>query len=246
MAVRKILFDEMIFYTGEFGEFADFIFSKVSSALNRKTILVHINLRNYYYLNKDKKLKDEIKKNCLIVFDGIGMKFGLMLKGYGLIPDLNGTDLFPLLMSKISKTKTGVYLLGTRDNIIKKASENILKIFPDLNICGYHNGYFSEGEEDKLVEEINNSGADILLVGKGFPEQELFVLRNIETLRTSLIWNVGGLFDTLSGYKTRAPLLIRKIRLEWLYRLTKEPKRMLHRNTIAAFWSLNHIIFNKR
>jgi N-acetylglucosaminyldiphosphoundecaprenol N-acetyl-beta-D-mannosaminyltransferase len=244
MALSKIYFDDMVFYTGEFKDFVDFIMEKYVSYNNQKIIITYINLRNYYYLHKDKKLKEEINKNCIMVFEGIGMKIGFLIKGYGLLPDLNGTDIFPLLMSKISELNLGIFLLGSQDNIIKKAAENLLIKYPGINLKGYYNGYFLKKDEPCIINIINNCNTDVLFVGMGFPIQEEFILRNINKINAPLILNVAGLFDTFSGYKTRAPYLVRKIRLEWLYRFIKEPRRMLQRNTVAAFWSLKHIIFN--
>jgi N-acetylglucosaminyldiphosphoundecaprenol N-acetyl-beta-D-mannosaminyltransferase len=207
---------------------------------------VHINLRNYYYLQKDIKLKEEIKNYCISIFEGIGMKVGFFLKGYGVLHDLNGTDLIPLLLKKILNSGYKLFLLGAKEEIVVKAINNLRKRFPGLNICGYNNGYFSGKFEPELLKKINESNADILLIGMGFPIQEKFVLKYKDKLKTSLIWNVGGLFDTLSGNKKRAPVILRKMRLEWLFRFVLEPGRMFHRNTVAAFWSLSHIIFSRR
>lgn len=246
MAVQKILLNDLFYYTGDFQEFTDFLYDKIDLNSNKKVIIVHVNLRNYYYLYKDEQFKDDIKKNCLLVFDGIGMKIGLFLKGYGMLPDLNGTDLFPLVMEKISKSNIGVFLLGAEEKVIQNVVKNILRDYPTINICGYCNGYFSDNEENEVVEQINKSKSDLLLISRGFPLQEQFSLRNKDRLKVSLIWNVGGLFDFISSNKERAPLVFRKMRLEWFFRFLKEPHRMLHRNTIAAFWSLGHIIFRKR
>jgi len=149
-------------------------------------------------------------------------------------------------LKNICNSDTGLFLLGSEDATVKKAVLNIQKRFPGINVCGYNNGFIPEEEETKLVEKINNCKADILLIGMGFPLQEKFVLKYKDNLRVSLIWSVGGLFDSLSGNKKRAPVLIRKMRLEWLYRFLLEPQRMLHRNTVAALWSLSHIIFMRR
>jgi N-acetylglucosaminyldiphosphoundecaprenol N-acetyl-beta-D-mannosaminyltransferase len=246
MNTKKILFNNTIYFTGGLNEFADFIFQKVILNKNNKTIITHINLRNYYYYQKDKELKEKIKESCFIIFEGIGMKIGFMLKGYGLLPDLNGTDLFPLLIKKIEGTRTGPFFLGSKENVIIQAVKNIQKEYPALNISGYNNGYFSADEEPGIIEKINKSKANILFVGMGFPLQEKFIIKNIDKINPNLIWNVGGLFDILSGYKPRAPRFFRKMRLEWLFRLMLEPRRMLHRNFIAAPWSLAHIIFNAK
>lgn len=246
MNIRKILISDLTFHTGGFRDFTDFIIEKTTPRNNDKIIIVHVNLRNYYYLHKTEKLKDDIKKNCICVFDGIGMKAGVMMRGYGILPDLNGTDLFPLLMKEFVSSKYGIFLLGADSNAINLAAKKIRKEYPGIDLRGYHGGYFSAAEEDSVIETINQSKSDILIIGRGFPLQEQFVLKHKDRLRVSLIWNVGGLFDILSGIKPRAPELMRKIRLEWLYRFSLEPGRMLHRNTVAAVWSFLHILLNAK
>ncbi len=80
----------------------------------------------------------------------------------------------------------------------------------------------------------------------GFPLQEKFVFKYRDKLNVSLIWNLGGLFDFLSGLKPRAPAIIRRMRFEWLYRFVKEPIRMFHRNTVSAVWSVGKILLIKK
>jgi N-acetylglucosaminyldiphosphoundecaprenol N-acetyl-beta-D-mannosaminyltransferase len=243
MSIKRIVLNGLVYNTADIQEFSIFLSNIIRSG--KRTIIVHINLRNYYYMCKNTMLKESIKANCLIVFDGIGMKVGFVLRGLGILPDLNGTDLFPLIMENISNVNLKIFLLGSDENTIKKTAICVSKYYPHINVCGYHHGYFQNSEDSVIVEEINNLQPDLLLIGRGFPLQEEFALRNMNILRVPFIWNVGGLFDSLSGLKPRAPLAFRKIKLEWLYRFIMEPKRMLHRNTVAAFYSLCHIIFNK-
>jgi N-acetylglucosaminyldiphosphoundecaprenol N-acetyl-beta-D-mannosaminyltransferase len=246
LSIRKILIDGIEYYGGEFNEFTDYILTKYKSNHDGKIIIVHINLKNFYSLCKDKELKEKIKNECTCVFDGIGMKTGIMLRGKGKMQDLNGTDLYPVLINEFCRLGYGIFLLGAEEHIVKKAVKKISGEYPEINICGYSSGYFSEEEESGIIKKINESKSDILIIGRGFPLQEKFILKHKDNLNVSLIWNVGGLLDFISGKKKRAPLWLRKIRLEWLYRLALEPGRMIHRNTVAAFYSLFHIIFYSR
>lgn len=233
--------DNIRYYTCLPDEFVNIVFDKFSSNPCNKVIIVHINIRNYYYLNKDQMLKSCIREYSLPVFEGIGLKTGLGLRGLGFIPDLNGTDLYPYLMKRISDLDLSVFLLGAENRVIKEASENMSSNYPNLKLLGFHNGFFCRNDEHLIVDEINESKADVLIIGMGFPAQEEFVFRNRDKLNTSIIWNVGGLFDIISGNKPRAPKILRNLRLEWLFRFLLEPGRMLHRNTVCAIWSLGHI-----
>lgn len=245
MIIDKIQIRDLCLQCADIQEFTDHIYELLSSGI-KQIIIVHINLRNYYFLNRDKTLYDNVKNNSIALFEGIGLKTCMALKGYRNLNDLNGTDLFPLLMKKLEGTDHKIFLLGGSDVALNGTIEHIKKNYNAIKISGYHNGYFETKEEYGIVEAINDSHADILLISMGFPLQEIFVFKYRDKLNASLIWNLGGLFDIVSGLKPRAPLLMRNLRLEWFYRFIREPVRMFHRNTVAAVWSMGNILFHKK
>ncbi len=245
MEIQKIRVGSIDLHCAEFQTFTDHIFERLNHSPGQ-IIIVHINLRNFYFMNKDESLLNDIRNKSLAVFEGIGLKFCMAVKGKGFLNDLNGTDLIPLFLDKPEIKKYGIFLLGATQESVEGTIKNIKNNHPFVKICGFHNGYFEDSEELKIIEQINSSQADILLVGMGFPIQEKFIFKYRDKLNVKLIWNLGGLFDFLSGVKPRAPYLIRKMRLEWLYRFMKEPFRMLHRNTVAATWSVTNIIFSTK
>ena len=245
MEIKKIQIGDLYLHYADYQDFADYIFEHLRSADNQ-LIIVHINLRNYYFMNKDSTLYDDIRNNSLAVFEGIGLKICAALKGFGFISDLNGTDLFPLFMKLPERTDHKIFLLGGSEKSLSGTIEHIHQKYPEVKVAGFHNGYFNEKDEERIVNSINNSHADVLLISMGFPLQEKFVFKHRNKLNAALIWNLGGLFDFLSGLKPRAPVIIRRMRLEWLYRFLKEPIRMFHRNTIAAVWSIGNILFIKK
>lgn len=241
MGLKEIIFRDFIFRAGAYTEATEYILNSVRNPDCRE-VIVHINLRNYYYMINDKTIRSFLINECTLLFEGIGMKSGFWLKGKGWIPDLNGTDLFPMVMRGLSRTSSSVYFLGSGKESVKLSAEKINDSYPDVTVRGFRNGFFSREEEQDIVKNINALSPDILFIGMGFPKQEEFVMRHRGKINAGLIWCVGGLFDTLSGVKKRAPEFVIKLRLEWLYRLIKEPRRMIHRNTIAAYFALKDIL----
>lgn len=225
-------------------EFLEFLFSKINP-VNEKIIIVHVNLNNYFFFNTDKNLLNDVCSHSVPVFEGIGLKTAVALKGLGILKDLNGTDLMPEFLKLLGNTGFRIFLLGGSEDVISQTEKFINSDFPEVIISGKHNGYFN-GREEEIVKLINDSNTDILLISMGTPVQEKFSFRFRTELKVRLIWNLGGLFDIISGKKKRAPLFIRKARLEWLYRFKKEPIRMLRRNTAIALWSFKHILANAR
>lgn len=209
-------------------------------ASDHRTLISHINANNYYWLSHDPGLRKHLLQVGILLGDGIGLKIGGLMLGHGRLEDLNGTDLFPLVMERGRQRGLRIFLFGGRHNVVHGARLAIETRYPGVEVVGCRNGYFKPGEEHDVVDSIRRSAAHALLVGLGFPRQEEFTLRYHEELDVPLVWNVGGLFDFVSGAKPRAPLVLRRIKLEWFYRFLREPRVMWHRNLVAAPWFLWH------
>jgi N-acetylglucosaminyldiphosphoundecaprenol N-acetyl-beta-D-mannosaminyltransferase len=198
-------------------------------------VAAHVNLNNYYELVRWTRGSPG-KAELAGIFDGIGMKLAAWALGRGWLDDVNGTDLFPLLMRRAAADGLRVFFLGARAEVVERAARETARRFPGLVLAGAHHGYFAREASDSLVERIRRARPDILVVGMGFPRQEEFALTHRERLDAKLIWTAGGIFDFVSGAKPRAPLWLRRLRLEWLYRFLLEPARMWRRNTLPPLW----------
>jgi len=165
--------------------------------------------------------------------DGIGIHLGCRMLGQALRANVNGTDMFPLLCEAAARAGLPVYLLGARPGIARAAADSMIERYPGLRIAGAREGYFEPTEEAAVVEAINDSGARILLVAFGAPRQELWLRRWRDQLAPPVAMGVGGLFDFYSGRIPRAPLWMREMGLEWLFRLMQEPGRMWRRYVIG-------------
>ena len=122
-----------------------------------------------------------------------------------------------------------VFLLGGEKGIAEKAALNIKMKLTDINICGYHHGFFTLNgiENTKLLDEINKASPDIIFACMGSPRQEEWILKNtdlIPSLRLSI--RLGGSLDVWAKKVKRAPKFIQKISLEWLWRTLLEPRRI--------------------
>jgi N-acetylglucosaminyldiphosphoundecaprenol N-acetyl-beta-D-mannosaminyltransferase len=132
------------------------------------------------------------------------------------------------------KKSYSLFLFGAKPGIAEKMKKKLEGKFPELKIGGVRNGFFDWKKDTRaIVDEINASQANILLVAFGVPLQERWIYENAPKLKPEVIMGVGGLFDFYSGEMNRAPKWMREVGLEWLYRLMKEPKRMWKRYIIG-------------
>jgi len=176
----------------------------------------------------------DILRNADAVFpDGVGIHMASRILRVGLKENTNGTDFFPRLCKEAARHGLRLYLLGGAQGIAETAAASMRKIVPNVEIVGTHHGYLSDEDEIKVIEEINSLDTDILLVGMGVPHQEKWIARNRNRIRAGVAMGVGGLFDFYSGKNARAPIWMREVGLEWVYRISQEPKRMWKRYVVG-------------
>ncbi|HEX9063047.1 MAG TPA: WecB/TagA/CpsF family glycosyltransferase [Clostridia bacterium] len=180
--------------------------------------------------HRNPELKNILSMADMLVADGAGVVLASKILGRKLPERVAGFDLTKNILSMSKNRSLKIFLFGGKPEVAKEAGANIIESYPGVEITGFRDGYFNENDEDDIIERINSSGADILLVGLGAPKQEKWIHKNRERLKVRLCIGVGGSIDVFAGKAKRAPEFFRKYSLEWLYRLYKEPwryKRMM-------------------
>jgi len=171
----------------------------------------------------------------LLTADGIGVVYASRILGKPISERAAGFDITKKVLGKIAQSGHKVFFFGGKPGVCDKAKENVEKEFPGINVVGTRNGYFKPEDEAAIIEEINASGADLLLVGLGAPAQEKWISRNADKLNVKAAAGVGGTFDVLAGVAERAPDIFCKLGLEWFYRLLKEPWRAKRMMSLPRF-----------
>lgn len=135
------------------------------------------------------------------------------------------------------------FLLGSTEEINRRAAEAVKKAYPNVEIVGRRNGYFSAEDEAAICEEINASGADVLWVGMGVPRETEFSLNNRSRLKVGWIVTCGGCFNFAAGDYARAPRWMQKSGLEWLHRLMTRPRQLFWRYLITNPVAIAMLLF---
>ena len=178
----------------------------------------------------------------LVLPDGIGVIKGAAMLGTPLKEKTPGIEFAGHLMERMAGEGLSLYLLGAKPGVAEKAAENLRAQYPGLVIAGTHDGYFKE--DGPVVEDIRQSGADVVFVCLGAPKQELWMEKNGPATGAHLLCGLGGSLDVFAGVVERAPKFWSDHGLEWLYRLCKEPKRIGRMMKLPLF--LVHVKQEKR
>jgi len=137
-----------------------------------------------------------------------------------------GIELAERVLELAAAEGRSVFFLGAEPGVAEQAARRQKERLPGLHIAGTHHGYFAPEDESKVVDAIRASGAHILLVAMGAPRQELFLYRHRERLGVRVGLGVGGSFDVWAGRVKRAPNWVQRAKVEWLYRLLSDPRRL--------------------
>ena len=164
-----------------------------------------------------------LHKADMVLPDGSGIRLAAKWLGAGLRDNLNGTDLFPYLCDMAANNNKSIFLLGGKPGVAQRAAGYSQQKHMGLVVAGTHHGYFEESEITKVIAQINDSGADILLVGFGAPFQERWLTEHADRISASVSIGVGGLFDFISKDVPRAPTWLREIGCEWVWRIVQQP-----------------------
>jgi N-acetylglucosaminyldiphosphoundecaprenol N-acetyl-beta-D-mannosaminyltransferase len=156
----------------------------------------------------------------------MGILYAAKLLGLPARERVAGVDLLQELIGLCAREGFRPFFLGATRNVLRVASERVTSMHPTIQFAGMRDGYFTTDQEQGVVQEIRNSRADCLFIAMPTPRKERFLSAHRDELRVPFIMGVGGSFDILAGKVTRAPRLMQKFGLEWLYRIYQEPRRM--------------------
>ena len=181
----------------------------------------------------DASLRAALSGAELVLADGVGITKAAAMLGTPLKSRVPGIDFASNVISRLAQRGGSVYLLGAKPLVAEAAAEGLRQTYPGIVIAGTNDGYFTD--DAPVIEKINAASPDFLMVCLGSPKQELWMSANAGWLSCGLMAGLGGSLDVLAGNVQRAPETWRRLGLEWLYRVIKEPKRLGRVMKLPAF-----------
>ena len=205
-----------------------------------------VNVHSVNLAQKHTQFKAHLNQADRCFSDGFGMRIAARKNRVQLKDNVNGTDMLPDLCKTAVKKGLSIYLLGGKPSVAKTTAHNLCQQHPGLQIAGSADGYFEPNSYLKVIEKINESQADILLLAMGSPAQEKWLIQHANLINCRTALAVGGLFDFYSGKISRAPLWMRELGMEWVWRLIQEPKAKFNRYIIGnPLFLIRTFILNK-
>jgi N-acetylglucosaminyldiphosphoundecaprenol N-acetyl-beta-D-mannosaminyltransferase len=209
------------------------VFLKIGQAIknNRKIFIIPLNPEKVMLYRTDPLIAEAIDRADIVIPDGVGIVLASKLNRGKIRYRVTGIDLMGYICKHSQQIKARIFLFGAEEGIAELAAEKLKLNYPGIRIAGTHNGYKFDNE--KLLKTINNSGANLLFVALGSPHQTLWIDRNLDKLKINAVMGIGGSLDVIAGKVPRAPVRLRKLGMEWLYRFVREPKRV--KRVVNAF-----------
>lgn len=199
----------------------------------QRTFCVAINPEKAYRAKCDARLGSILASAQVRLCDGAGISLAAMLLHRRRLPRCTGIDLFLKLLGLSAQEGWKVFMLGATPQSNDAACRALVKRFPGLRIAGSWHGYFEDS--GAVVNRINDSGADLLIVAMGSPRQEFWISEYLPQLKTPFCMGVGGSLDVVGGAVRRAPRLFQKTGTEWLFRMILQPSRLSRVKGLVQF-----------
>ena len=221
------------------------LFEQIKLSLQRKEkkIFFYLNSYSFYLVHHNEEFKTAFNSADFILIDGMSIVYFLKRYKYNNIEKVTfNHTFFKYLLSYFQEKKTRIYLLGSKEQNVIKAQENLIE--KGLNICGVQHGYFNMKDSKKIIEEINKLTPDILLVGMGMPKSEKWIIENKRKFNDYNIITVGNLIDIFAGKASLAPTILFNSPFEWIYRLIREPCKLTPRYIRSNLFILD-LLFRK-
>lgn len=186
----------------------------------------------------DPAFRSDLARSDLNVADGVGLMLAARLLGHPLRQRVTGSDGIYHLARHSARQGYRVYFLGAGPGVAGAAAQRLATAYPGLDVAGTYAGSPADDESAAVIARVRAARPDLLLVAYGVPAEEKWIARHRDELGVPVMMGVGGSFDFVAGVTRRAPPWMRRLGLEWLHRLIREPWRWRRQLALPRFLGL--------
>jgi N-acetylglucosaminyldiphosphoundecaprenol N-acetyl-beta-D-mannosaminyltransferase len=221
----------------------------VTAVAGRRLVVMNVNAHALNLAVELPKFRAILNSADIVFCDGYGVKLGALLQGKRIPHRYTPPDWIPCLANLCVTHNLSLYFLGAKPGVAQTAALRLQRKHPGLRIAGSQHGYFDKRPNSpvnaQVLEHINDSAPDILIVGFGMPSQEEWVADNWANLNVRVVLTAGAVFDYLAGSVLRAPRWITDAGLEWLGRLVIEPRRLWRRYLFGNVYFIWRVLLER-
>ena len=178
--------------------------------------------------------------------DGIGVLWAARLAGVRLDERVTGSDAIYRLCERAAAQGWRVFFLGAAPGVAERAAAELARLYPGLPVAGTYGGSPADADWPQIRQRLAAAQADLLFVAYGHPRQDTWIHQHREELPVAVALGVGGAFDFVAGITPRAPLWLRRLGLEWLFRLARQPWRWRRMAALPLFALLVLVEWTRR
>jgi N-acetylglucosaminyldiphosphoundecaprenol N-acetyl-beta-D-mannosaminyltransferase len=198
-----------------------------------RTSAHYLNTHTFNLSRRDPAFREVLATSDLLYADGMSVVWAGRWLGHPIPERLSAADYFEAFCRRCAREQVALYFLGGVDGVSRSAADALAARIPGLRVAGTCGGYFAPDESRQIVERINASHADVLVVGMGSPQQESWVAHHREDIAVPVRWTVGALFDYFADREPRAPGWLCRCGGEWVYRLLHKPAERWRRYLVG-------------
>lgn len=185
--------------------------------------------------SRDSAFRARLQQADVIHADGQATVFASRLLTANPIPERSATtDFIHDAARMAAEHGLRFFILGATEETNAQAVRVLRETYPGLQIVGRRHGYFSASDEEDICDEINLTQPDVIWVGLSVPREYEFAVRNKNRLRAGWLMTCGGCYNFVTGAYKRAPQWMQRAGLEWLFRMSLEPKRLFWRYAVTT------------
>lgn len=214
----------------------------MDEALRRIELMIRLRGCNYVVtpnvdhvieLQKNKTFQRAYRASALVVPDGVPLLWASKLLGRPLAEKVSGSDLFPRFCALAAEKGYRLFFFGGLPGAAERAAEILTQRYPGLKVvgtdCPPYGFEKNEAQNWTAIRRIRESRAEVLIIGLGAPKSEIWLYRHLRACQVPAALSVGASFDFVAGMVRRAPRILQRVGLEWLWRLALEPRRLYQR-----------------
>ena len=211
--------------------------SRIEAFIESKTphIVVTADSSGLVIAQSDPEFRKILLTADLVTPDSAGVLWAAKRKQAKITGRVSGVDIVARICALSADKGYRIFLLGAAPGVAEVAAEKLRLLHPGCNIVGTRHGYFPPESDEVVALEVTQEKVDVLFVAMGIPRQEKFIASTMEIIRAPVAIGVGGSLDVFSGRTKRAPKIIQKLCLEWLWRVILNPRKFSKVKTLPVF-----------